>query len=267
MLEGQMLQNLDKQTARAMLEWQVELGADEAICDAPIDRFAIGEPPVKLGPTSNLAPLSMSKPVPTFAAAGPEIAQMLAAPCNDLAALRSAMAVFDHCDLKKGARNLVFSDGNPQARVMIIGEAPDRDEDRIGKPFVGAAGQLLDKMFAAIGLSRQAQDSGDAIYITNILPWRPPQNREPEATEIAMMLPFMRKHIELVAPEFIVLMGNTACQSLMGRRGISRLRGQWDQVFGVPTLPMLHPDYLLRTPLAKRQTWADLQALQKRLKT
>jgi DNA polymerase len=120
-------------------------------------------------------------------------------------------------------------------------------------------------MLAAISLSRDNPDPGQAVYITNILPWRPPQNRTPSAEEIAMMVPFVARHVELAAPEVLVLMGNVACQGLLGQKGITRLRGQWTEAFGLPCLPMLHPAYLLRTPAAKRHSWADLLALQARL--
>jgi DNA polymerase len=148
---------------------------------------------------------------------------------------------------------------------MIVGEAPGRDEDMQGKPFVGRAGQLLDRMFDAIGMGRAHSDAAQALYITNILPWRPPQNRDPSPAEMAMMLPFVTRHIELAAPEIVVLMGNISCDGLLGRRGITRLRGQWQEVQGRPALPMFHPAYLLRQPAKKRETWADLLALKARL--
>ncbi|WP_372886960.1 uracil-DNA glycosylase family protein, partial [Shimia sp.] len=185
---------------------------------------------------------------------------------GDLDALRAALAGFAGCDLKRGARNLVFADGNPAARVMVIGEAPGRDEDREGRPFVGRAGQLLDRMFAAIGLARDHGSSAQALYITNLSPWRPPQNRDPEPEEIAMLLPFLRRHVEIVAPEAIVLMGNISCQAMLGRRGITRLRGIWTEALGKPVLPMFHPAYLLRQPQAKAQAWSDLLSLKSKLK-
>jgi len=151
--------------------------------------------------------------------------------------------------------------------VMIIGEAPGRDEDRAGRPFVGRAGQLLDRMFAAIGMARDAPDPGRALYITNILPWRPPQNRKPERAEIAMLMPFIERHVALAAPEVIVLMGNTPCAGLLGREGITRLRGQWMRALERPVMPMFHPAYLLRNPAAKREAWADLLALQDQLRS
>ncbi len=179
--------------------------------------------------------------------------------------LNKAIAAFPHCELRDGARNTVFADGNPVARVMVIGEAPGRDEDLQGKPFVGRAGQLLDRMFDAIGMSRTETDPKRALYITNILPWRPPGNRDPKPEEMGMMLPFIHRHIELANPDFVVLTGNISCQALLGRRGITKLRGNWVDVLNRPVLPMFHPAYLLRNPRAKREAWADLLSLQSRL--
>lgn len=148
---------------------------------------------------------------------------------------------------------------------MILGEAPGDEEDRRGLPFVGRAGQLLDRMFAAIGLARDAVDAEKALYISNILPWRPPGNREPTADEIALMMPFVRRHVALADPDLVVLMGNTPCAAALGRRGILRMRGQWASAFDRPALPMAHPAYLLRNPVAKREAWADLLSLAARL--
>ncbi len=194
------------------------------------------------------------------------LAQAAAEAAPDLDGLRAAMEAFEHCELKRGARQLVFADGQPEARVMIIGEAPGRDEDMEGKPFVGRAGQLLDLMFSHIGLSRENPDRDNALYITNVLPWRPPQNRDPKPEEMAMMLPFVQRHVALINPDLIVAMGNHACQALLGKRGITRLRGNWSEALGKPVLPMFHPAYLLRTPEAKREAWADLLDVQARLR-
>jgi len=195
-----------------------------------------------------------------------EVARAAAGGAADLAALRAAMEGFAHCPLRDTAKQLVFSDGSPAARVMIVGEAPGRDEDIQGKPFVGRAGQLLDRMLAAIGLDRTAETPEQAVYITNMLPWRPPQNRDPSAEEMSMLGPFVRRHIELAEPEVLILMGNYACQGLIGRRGITRLRGQWQEVLGRPAMPMVHPAYLLRKPHEKAKAWADLLELQARLR-
>lgn len=262
---------LDHHAARALLEWQMELGATEAIGDAPVNRYALDAMPAAAprapAPVGAAADAAPSPAAPAQAAADPvEEARQHAEAAPDLAALRAALDAFPHCDLRRGARNLVFADGNPAARVMIIGEAPGRDEDRQGLPFVGRAGQLLDRMLDAIGLSRAADAAGSAAYITNVLPWRPPQNRDPTPQEIAMMVPFMQRHVALAAPDVVVLMGNISCQAGLGRRGITRLRGQWTQAYGLPALPMFHPAYLLRKPHAKREAWADLLELQSRLR-
>jgi DNA polymerase len=150
--------------------------------------------------------------------------------------------------------------------VLILGEAPGRDEDLQGKPFVGAAGQLLDRMFAAIGLSRSSDDPASALYITNVMPWRPPANRDPTPEEIAMMRPFVERHIALAKPQVVVVMGNTPCAALLGTKGILRLRGQWTEALGLPVMPMTHPAYLLRNPAAKREAWADLLDIQAKLR-
>jgi DNA polymerase len=252
---------MDYWTARALLDWQVELGADEAIADAPINRYDLAEPVRPMAPAAaaRAAPVEAPK---VDAVALARAAAAGAATLDDLAAAQSA---FDQCELKKGARNFVFCDGWPKARVMIVGEAPGREEDLEGRPFVGRAGQLLDKMFDAIGLSRSSEDAATALYITNVLPWRPPGNRTPDPAEIAMMLPFLERHIALADPEILVLMGNTPCQALLGRAGITRIRGEWAEALGRPTLPMFHPAYLLRQPAAKREAWADLLSLKARL--
>ena len=249
---------MDHATALALLEWQIELGADEAIGDAPVDRYALAAKPApeKVSPVA--APASVTAdPVAE--------AKAVAAGAADLGTLKAALGAYDHCELRKGARNLVFSDGQPEARVMIIGEAPGRDEDRVGKPFVGRAGQLLNLMFEAIGLRRDSDTAETAFYITNVLPWRPPQNRDPKPDEIAMMLPFVQRHVDLLNPDVVVLMGNISCQAGLGKRGITRLRGTWAEAYGKPALPMFHPAYLLRNPQAKREAWADLLSLQARL--
>jgi uracil-DNA glycosylase len=203
---------------------------------------------------------------PLVAATDPvAVAAAMAAAAPTLDALRAALAAYDHCDLKRGARNLVFADGNPEARLLILGEAPGRDEDREGRPFVGRAGQLLDRMFAAIGLARSSPDPATALYITNVLPWRPPENRDPTPAEIAMLRPFAERHIALADPDLIVVMGNTPLSCLFNEKGILRARGHWREALGRPVLPMTHPAYLLRNPEAKAAAWADLLSLKARL--
>jgi len=248
--------------ALAQLAWQVELGADEAIGSVGVDRYAEKLKPKKVVKTvDKQTSNAVAEPVDISQGAA-----RLAAGCDNLEALRAALEGFDGCALKRGARNTVFSDGNPAARVMIIGEAPGREEDIQGKPFIGKSGQLLDKMLAAIGLSRNAEAAGEAVYITNVLPWRPPQNRDPLEEEKTMMKPFLMRHIELVKPQVLLLVGNPSNQTLLETdQGVTRLRGKWHEVAGIPALSIFHPAYLLRVPAKKREAWADLLMLKSRL--
>lgn len=255
-------------TLAEALAFQLELGADEAIGEAPVDRFAESQP----------AERSPAPPPARSAAARAEPPDLPAAPASDdwqeaaalarqattLEELAEAMRRFEGSPLRLGARNLVFADGLPGARVMVIGEAPGGDEDRIGRPFVGRAGQLLDRMLAAIGLSRTAPAPEDAVYITNILPWRPPGNRTPTDSEVVQFLPFVIRHIELAGPDFILALGGTSAKALLETStGIKRLRGRWVRhgPTGLPLLPSFHPAYLLRQPADKRLAWRDLLSL------
>jgi DNA polymerase len=188
----------------------------------------------------------------------------LARGANSLAELKAALEAFDGCALKRSATNTVFAHGTPLHRIMFIGEAPGRDEDRQGLPFVGRAGKLLDKMLAAIRLDRTK------VYITNVLNWRPPDNREPSPEEAAMCLPFLRRHIELANPEIMILLGAVSVRHVMGRSdGIMKTRGRWLEynVQGrmVPVMPTLHPAYLLRQPAHKKLAWRDLQAIDEKI--
>jgi len=245
----------------AILNWLVELGADEAICEQSTDRYALTQEAPSFAVTQAAAPAVAARKD-----TGQTKASHPATTCHDLESLRQAVENFDGCALKQGARKTVFSDGNPLARLMVIGEAPGREEDQIGKPFVGAAGQLLDRMLAAIGLSRDAENPADAVYLTNILPWRPPQNRDPTPEEIAVLKPFVLRHIALVKPDFLLLLGNISTRTLLDTsKGITKMRGQWQQVSETPALPMLHPAYLLRMPAKKRETWMDLLSLKSKM--
>ncbi|MFY0692907.1 MAG: uracil-DNA glycosylase [Paracoccaceae bacterium] len=255
---------LDFHRARALLEWQIDLGATEAIGETPVNRYEIPATVPKPKPPAATAPADTPAPVAAPGVDPVAVARDAAASAGSLDQLQTALAGFEHCELKKGARNLVFSDGVPTARIMVIGEAPGRDEDMQGKPFVGRAGKLLDAMFGAIGHGRENAET--PIYITNILPWRPPQNRDPKPDEIAMMLPFVEKHVELAAPDILVLMGNISCQAILGQKGITKLRGRWVEAMGKPVLPMFHPAYLLRNPSAKKEAWDDLLMLQAKLR-
>ena len=242
----------------AALEWQCAMGADEALWDAPQDRTAA--PPA--APPRRAAPAAPAVLVPAAAAAA-----ALAAAATTLEALRDAMAGFDGSPLRDTATRLVFSDGVPGAPIMLVGEAPGADEDRQGKPFVGVSGQLLDRMFASIGVSR-----AENLYLANILPWRPPGNRTPSDAEAALFLPFLLRHVALARPRLLVLAGGVAAKALLNsREGITRLRGKWTQVTladrtVIPALPTLHPAYLLRNPAAKREAWADLLTLRRKMK-
>ncbi|KGF66964.1 DNA polymerase, partial [Hoeflea sp. BAL378] len=193
-----------------------------------------------------------------------EDARALAAGASSIAELRAALDGFTGCNLRHSAKTLVFADGNPEAQVMFIGEAPGREEDIQGAPFVGRAGQLLDRMLAAIGLDR------DTAYITNMIPWRPPGNRTPAPHEIELCRPFIERHVELAAPRIVVMLGNVASKALLGTdKGILSLRGTWMEYTAggspIPALPTLHPAYLLRNPAQKRLAWADLLSLQDRI--
>ena len=267
-------------TNNALLEalrWQVEAGADEAIEAHPVDRYREpAEPPrrpaVAIAPVPAPAP---SRPIPPPAglreAAIPTTAATLSArglagAARTVTELAEALAAFDGCPLKQTATNLVFADGNPSARIMIIGEAPGGDEDRLGKPFVGVSGQLLDRMLGWIGLDR------NNVYISNVLFWRPPGNRQPTPAEISACLPFVERHIELVSPEVLLLVGGASAKTLLARNdGITKLRGRWFQfeTAGMPrpisALPTYHPAFLLRQPAQKREAWRDLLTLQQRL--
>ncbi|HVG49339.1 MAG TPA: uracil-DNA glycosylase [Rubellimicrobium sp.] len=260
--------DLDLLHARAALDWLLELGADEAIGEEPVDRYALGE----AARAARAAPASAASPplaTPMLAPANLDpvtTARALAAESRTLAELAAAMEGFD-CELKPQARRFVLADGTPGAPLMVVGEAPGREEDIEGKPFVGVAGQLLDRMLAAIGRDRAAPEPARAVYIANVLPWRPPGNRRPETPEIDRWRPFLQRHIELAAPKVLLITGNSPALALLGRGGITQIRGTWSEAVGRPALPSFHPSYLLRNPPAKREAWADLLALKARLST
>jgi DNA polymerase len=254
------------------LNWLIEAGADEAIGETPVNRLnAKAAQPVSMLPSKPAPVRSSTSPMakPVLSSGGDAIAdaQALAAAANTLAELKHALESFDGCALKRTAANTVFADGRPEGRVLFIGEAPGRDEDRIGKPFVGRAGQLLDRMLASIGLDRNVN-----AYITNVINWRPPDNRDPSPEEAAMCLPFLRRHIELANPGVIVLLGAVAARHVMGiSDGIMKSRGRWMEYrVGermVPVMPTLHPAYLLRQPAHKKLAWRDLQSLAARMES
>lgn len=267
-----------------LLRFYAEAGVDAALEASPIDQFSRHQEAkakvdaergaaVAAYRAQNAAPAPAApRPVAarTIQAAVPNSAHMaqaqaLAAEAMDLESLKAAIERFEGCNLKFTAKNLVFADGNPKASLMLIGEAPGRDEDIQGTPFMGHAGQLLDRMLQSIGQSREN------VYLTNIIPWRPPGNRTPTVMEITMCLPFVTRQIELVQPSHILLLGGASSKALLGvKEGIMRLRGKWHD-YALPdgktikTLPMLHPDYLLRNPAHKRHAWFDLLQLKAEL--
>jgi DNA polymerase len=248
----------------ATLAWLVEAGADEAIQETPVNRLKapITPPPAAPMRAQTTPPASTAAPVADDNIGS---AMAAAAAATNLAELKAALESFEGSALKRQATNTVFADGVAESRIMLIGEAPGRDEDRIGKPFVGRAGQLLDKMLASIGLDRTKN-----VYITNVMNWRPPDNRDPSPEEAAICLPFLRRHVELVNPKLILLLGAVAARHVMGiSDGIMKTRGRWmeyrvgDRM--VPLLPTLHPAYLLRQPAHKKLAWRDLQAFAARM--
>ena len=265
--------------ALAALRLQIEWGADEALDDAPVDRFSSAARPRPVTVPAPTAATALAEPrpaaprslppaaLPAVPPSGPAVrARAIAEAAQTLAELRAALAAFDGCPLAATATNLVFSDGNPQAGLMLIGEGPGAEEDRAGKPFVGPSGRLLDRMLASIGLDRTQ------LLITNLVPWRPPGNRNPTDSEVLTCLPFLHRHIALVRPRRLVLLGALATRALTGSTtGITRMRGRWVEVAipglpaPLPALPMLHPAYLLRTAGAKRLAWADMIELRRRL--
>jgi len=260
----------------AALNWLVEAGADETVGEAPVNRFRAGAPAVVPAPATQ-APESVQRQNPPLAQIKPATlaplatdgfgsAMEIAAKCQTLAELKSALESFEGSQLRKLATNTVFADGIPASRIMFIGEAPGHDEDKAGLPFVGRAGKLLDKMLSAIGLDRTSS------YIANVMPWRPPDNRNPDPAEVAMCIPFLRRHIELAQPAIMIMLGAVAARHVLGLNdGIMKLRGRWlEYRIGtdmIPVLPTLHPAYLLRQPAHKKLAWRDLQALADRLDT
>jgi DNA polymerase len=260
-------------TLQQLLAFYVEAGVDCALGEEPVNRLADSEPvplprvtapaqPVRTAPAAPmLTGLAEPPPAPDAAIAS---AREAARTAPTLEALRALLDKFDGCALRSTATQLVFADGNPKARVMFVGEAPGRDEDIEGLPFVGRSGKLLDRMIAAIGLDRSK------AYIANVIPWRPPGNRTPTPQETQICLPFIQRQIELVNPDILVTLGNPSTQTLLGtREGIMRSRGKWvDYDTGtrvIRALPTFHPAYLLRSPSYKRMSWQDLRAIAKAL--
>jgi uracil-DNA glycosylase len=261
-------------TLRQLLAFYLEAGVDCALTEAPVNRLS---DPDTVPAASETAP---PKPVRTIAVAVPlpraeaalalapeaamQSAREAARTAPSLEVLRALLENFDGCALKSTATRLVFADGNPKARIMLVGEAPGREEDIEGLPFVGRSGKLLDRMIAAIGLDRSS------AYIANVIPWRPPGNRTPTPQETQICLPFIQRQIELVNPDVLVTLGNPSTQTLLStREGIMKTRGKWfDYDTGTRTIRAIatfHPAYLLRSPSYKRMAWQDLRAIAKAL--
>ena len=266
----------DRPDAARLLAWQVEMGADEATGTMPRDRFVARPAPPIASASASTSGTVPPRPAGRTATVAPAIeahsallaaARQLAESASDLAELKRIVERFDGCSLKKTATNTVFADGQPGAPIMLIGEAPGADEDRLGRPFVGRSGQLLDRMLAAIGVERATN-----AYITNVLFWRPPGNRKPTPEETAICLPFVWRHIALGRPKVVILCGGTATSALLGRpEGITRLRGRWIDLAvpgvleALPVLPTYHPSFLLRSPSHKSESWHDLLSIQSKL--
>ncbi len=258
---------MDRQQAAALLRWYGEVGVDEAVALEPVDRFQAPAPP----PVEQPNVVAGTPPAPAQRVASPAPvadtgeASALAAAASTHEELIAAIQAFDGCPLKRTATTTCIYDGNPQARIMMIGEAPSREEDRVGKPFVGPAGQLLDKMLASIGLDRSN------VYITNTLYWRPPGNRTPTPEEIALCLPFLERQVALIQPGILIYTGGTAAKAMLNRsEGITRLRGRWFSLERegrepIPAMAMFHPAYLLRQPARKRESWRDLLAIREKI--
>jgi len=259
----------EQEALLALLDWYEAMGVDAVLGDSPVDRFAEGRAGAAASPAGRPAPRPPAPPrVPTAFAEPPSAglipgndgiasARMLAAEAQTLDALRAALAGFEGCRLKATAKSLVFADGNPNGRVMLIGEAPGREEDVAGLPFVGRSGRLLDRMLAGIGLDRTN------VYIANVIPWRPPGNRTPSDLEVELCKPFIERQIALAAPEIIVFLGAQSLKALTGAKdGIHKARGRWRSYEAegraIRAIATLHPAYLLREPLQKRLAWADL---------
>lgn len=275
-------QDADENAIRALLAWYADMGVEEAVGTVPADYYAwegtSSAEPSASAPRPRARAVIRDEPAakPVFrptpktetlsADEAINAAEKAAAACNTFQELEAAVHAFDGCPLKAGASKTVFYDGVPEADLLIIGEAPGRDEDRIGKPFVGRAGQLLDRMLAAIGRSRT-----ENVLITNVIYWRPPGNRTPTQMETAVCRPFVDRLIELTAPKVVVLAGGAPMQAMLAITGIMRARGVWREIettsgTKIPALPIFHPAFLLRQPANKRLAWADLQTLEARLR-
>lgn len=268
------------------IKWSLEMGITDLCTDTPQNRFQKGfskipqplpsasmppKEPFLAEAKEPLKPSRSPQPASPPPLSSPSLSSSLVhqtRSCRTLEELRELMESFEECALKKVATNLVFADGTPHASVMIVGEAPGAEEDSQGRPFVGVSGQLLDRMLATVGLSRQQN-----VYISNVVPWRPPGNRPPTPQEIAQCLPFIKRHIELVKPQILLLLGGVALKALWGTtEGIMKLRGAWrhyqseDLAAPLPSIATYHPAFLLRSPGQKAQVWRDFLNISNALK-
>ena len=244
----------------AALDWYRAAGVDLAVGEAPVNRFAAAAPMPRPRPAVAQGTEPEASAPAMAAVAAPGGAPGLAAGARTMDELRAIMDAYDGCGLKLRATQLCFADGNPEAEIMLVGEAPGSEEDLQGKPFVGRAGQLLDRMLGAIGLDRTR------VFVVNTVPWRPPGNREPSPEEMALCQPFLFRQIELVAPRLLVTLGNVPTKALFSTSvGITRMRGQWKELtlgsHRVKALATLHPAYLLRQPASKQMAWRDMLSL------
>lgn len=264
----------DRMALRAVMSWYEAIGVDAVVLPDPVDRFAVVETPVaRPQPATPAREQARREPPPAAPSAPPSqenrgdevmLARAEAARAGTLEDLAEILRAFEGCPLKQTARQLVFSDGNPAGRLMLVGEAPGREEDAQGKPFVGRSGQLLDRMLAAIGLDRSS------AYIANVVPWRPPGNRTPSPLETEICKPFIARQIELADPDVLVFLGGAAAKAITGtNEGILRARGKWASYFTgkreIPCMATLHPAYLLRQPAQKRLAWRDFLSIHERL--
>ena len=286
-------QAFDSQPAPVdVLRFYLDAGVDEIIGEGPIDRYVLSEKPDSARqrpspgpnqiPNPNPSPSPAQRPsreprpakrsgrsvVPTAqpVTADTQSATEAAQAAKTLDDLKTALEAFEGCALKATAKSTVFADGNPEARLMVIGEAPGSDEDRQGLPFVGVSGKLLDRMLESIGYTR------DTAYISNIIPWRPPGNRKPTPEEVGLCVPFIERHVELIQPKVILMVGGLSAKTFLNRsEGITRLRGRWEEVslpgleVPIPAMATFHPAYLLRSPQQKRLAWRDLLAVKEKL--
>ena len=265
-----MIENL---STTEILRWQLDAGVDETIGDKPVNHFqetpVVKPQPVAPKPGKTTRQTTEKPRAPQ----GPVVAEKLlqdaceiAARCTSLDDLRQALMDYDGCALKKTATNLVFGDGNPKAKIVLIGEGPGAEEDRQGLPFVGPSGQLLDKMLTSIGLDREQ------VFISNTVFWRPPGNRTPTTAETALCMPFIERLMELIDPEILITLGGPAAKVMLAETaGVGRLRGKW-YTYSTPKLPrpvqataLFHPAYLLRSPAHKREAWRDLLMIRDKL--